>query len=66
MKCGISPGWVPMHEAADQGNLECIKMLHMYNAPLRPRTNEKSTPLHLALRRNHQEIVQYFGELIDI
>ncbi|ODM97653.1 Tyrosine-protein kinase HTK16 [Orchesella cincta] len=57
-------GWVPMHEAADQDHVECIRVLYMHNAPLRPRTDEKSTPLHLALRRNNQETVQFFDSVL--
>lgn len=59
-------GWVAMHEAASQGHLKCIKELYVYNAPLRPRTSDNETPLHLALKQNHEEVIQFFGKFLPL
>lgn len=56
-------GWVAMHEAANNGHLECIRKLDMFNAPLRPRTRDNETPLHLALEQNHEDIIRFFGKM---
>lgn len=54
-------GWVAMHEAASYGHVKCIRMLYLYNAPLRPRTSDNEIPLHLSLKNGHEAAVHFFG-----
>ena len=53
-RCPLN-GWVPLHEAASQGHLDCVKVLLALHAPLRPRTDREETPLALAER--HSDVV---------
>lgn len=48
-------GWVPLHEAASRGFLDCIKALLALNAPCRPRTDDGETPYDLALKSGYNE-----------
>lgn len=53
--------WVPLHETALRGSVDCCKVLLQYYAPVRPRTQDKDTPRELAVRYNKTAIV----ELLD-
>ena len=53
--------WVPLHEAAFRGHVECCKVLLQFNAPLRPRTQDKDTPRDLALRYNRNVVMELLG-----
>lgn len=48
-------GWVPLHEAASRGYIDCVNALLALNAPLRPRTNFDEVPEDLARKNGHQE-----------
>ena len=55
-------GWVALHEAAMRGNLESVKCLLQFNAPLRPRTPDEDTPRDLAVRYKQQTVVELLGK----
>ena len=55
--------WVPLHEAAFRGHLDCCKVLLQYNAPLRPRTKDMETPRDLAMRYNKNVVVELLGNV---
>ena len=57
-----STGWVALHEAAFRGHTDCVRMLLLLNAPLRPRTPEEDTPRELAVRYKQKEVVDLLGE----
>ena len=57
--------WVPLHEAALRGHIECCKVLLQFNAPLRPRTQDKDTPRDLAMRYGKNTIVELLGNNIS-
>lgn len=48
-------GWVPLHEAASRGFLDCIKALLALDAPCRPRTDEGEIPYDLAVKNGFTE-----------
>lgn len=50
-------GWVPLHEAATRGYIQCAKHLISSGAPCHPRNSSNETPLDLA-RRYKQPGVQ--------
>ncbi|KAL0901330.1 hypothetical protein ABMA27_006613 [Loxostege sticticalis] len=51
-------GKVPMHDAAQRGHIECIKVLLKLKAPAHPRTLAKDTPADLAKHYGHTECYQ--------
>ncbi|XP_065202504.1 tyrosine-protein kinase Shark-like [Planococcus citri] len=56
-------GWVPLHDAASRGYIDCVEALLSLNAPLRPRTNFNEIPADLARRNGHNEcfdLLQHF------
>lgn len=58
--CG---GMTPVHMAADQNRLDCLKIFVEFNADLRVRTlNTAYTPLHLAAINGHLKIITYLME----
>lgn len=48
-------GWIPIHQAAYKGHLECIRILLDYHSPYLPRAEDESTPLDLAENYEHPE-----------
>jgi tyrosine-protein kinase len=56
-------GYVPMHEAAARGHLDCVKVLSKNHVPLRPRTLDYKLPIHLALAANEAEMIRYFDSV---
>ncbi|XP_041355788.1 tyrosine-protein kinase HTK16-like [Gigantopelta aegis] len=54
-------GWVPMHEAAMKGYINCIKMLVKFNAASFPRSKNNETPWDLAEKYGRRDCVQFFG-----
>ncbi|GBP11044.1 Tyrosine-protein kinase HTK16 [Eumeta japonica] len=48
-------GKVPLHEAAQKGHIECVKVLLRLKAPAHPRTLAKDTPADLAQQNGHTE-----------
>ncbi|XP_064455159.1 tyrosine-protein kinase HTK16-like isoform X2 [Ornithodoros turicata] len=57
----VATGRVPMHEAAENGCLDVIKVLLSFGAAARPRTLEDETPLDLALRGGHKECAHFLS-----
>ncbi|XP_075167012.1 SH2 ankyrin repeat kinase [Haematobia irritans] len=55
----IRNGYVPLHEAAKNGNLEAVKELLSVNVPLLPRTSMGEFPIDLAKEANHVEVVKF-------
>lgn len=55
----IRNGYVALHEAAKNGNLEVVKELLSANAPLLPRTSVGEFPIDLAKENNHKEVVLF-------
>ncbi|CAH2989231.1 unnamed protein product [Chilo suppressalis] len=51
-------GKVPLHDAAQRGHIECIKVLLKLKAPSHPRTLAKDTPADLAKHYGHTECYQ--------
>ncbi|XP_013134682.1 PREDICTED: tyrosine-protein kinase shark [Papilio polytes] len=51
-------GKVPLHDAAQKGHIECVKVLLKLNAPSRPRTIAQETPADLAKHYGHMECYQ--------
>ncbi|CAH2050675.1 unnamed protein product, partial [Iphiclides podalirius] len=51
-------GKVPLHDAAQRGHIECIKVLLKLNAPSHPRTLAQDTPADLAKHYGHMECYQ--------
>uniref|UniRef100_A0A1B0FHV1 Tyrosine-protein kinase n=1 Tax=Glossina morsitans morsitans TaxID=37546 RepID=A0A1B0FHV1_GLOMM len=60
----IKNGYVPLHEAAKCGNLEAVKELLSFHAPLLPRTSLGEFPLDLAKRAGHREVVAFLESYI--
>ncbi|CAH4031310.1 unnamed protein product [Pieris brassicae] len=51
-------GKVPLHDAAQRGNIECVKVLLKLKAPAHPRTLAKETPAQLAKHYGHTDCYQ--------
>ncbi|KAG7168944.1 Tyrosine-protein kinase HTK16-like [Homarus americanus] len=49
---------VPLHEAAEHGNTECVKTLLSLGAPSCPRNSRMEIPLDLAKKMGHKECYQ--------
>ena len=56
--------WVPLHETALRGSVDCCRVLLQNHAPVRPRTQDKDTPRELAIRYNKTAIVELIGIII--
>lgn len=54
-------GRVPLHEAAEYGNLEVVKFLLELGVPHMPRCIHNKTPAELAKEAGHSEIFDYLG-----
>ncbi|MXQ97026.1 hypothetical protein E5288_WYG015010 [Bos mutus] len=53
-------GWLPLHEAAYYGQLNCLKALHRaYPAVIDQRTLQEETALYLATCRGHVDCLQF-------
>ena len=55
-------GYFPVHICAKNNQLECLKILFDYGAYMQPKTNEGETPLHLAAKFGHINIVKWLIE----
>ncbi|XP_047985430.1 tyrosine-protein kinase Shark [Leguminivora glycinivorella] len=51
-------GKVPLHDAAQRGHIDCIKVLLKLKAPANPRTLQQETPADLAKHHGHTECYQ--------
>jgi len=51
--------WVPLHEAAYKGHLDCVANLLDSQAPSKPRTPKNETPADLARAAGHQEVASF-------
>ncbi|XP_055693525.1 tyrosine-protein kinase Shark isoform X2 [Lutzomyia longipalpis] len=52
-------GCVPLHDAAEHGNLDAIKVLLAAHAPLRPRSSSGELPIDLAQEKGHTHVVEF-------
>ncbi|XP_035791172.1 tyrosine-protein kinase Shark-like isoform X2 [Anopheles albimanus] len=54
-------GWVPLHEAAENGNIDAIKELLANGAPHRPRSDFGEMPSDRARHRGHFGVVEFLN-----
>uniref|UniRef100_A0A8D8A527 Tyrosine-protein kinase n=2 Tax=Culex pipiens TaxID=7175 RepID=A0A8D8A527_CULPI len=54
-------GWVPMHEAASNGNLEAVKELLTHRVPHMPRSGYGELPTDLAKDNGHIAVVDFLN-----
>lgn len=54
-------GWVPMHEAASNGNLDAIKELLKHRVPHMPRTGYGELPTDLAKDNGHTAVLDFLN-----
>ncbi|XP_050091066.1 tyrosine-protein kinase Shark isoform X1 [Anopheles aquasalis] len=54
-------GWVPLHEAAENGNIDAIKELLANGAPHRPRSDFGEMPSDRARQRGHFAVVEFLN-----
>ena len=59
-------GWVPLHEAAMRGHIDCVQLLLSYHASMHPRTLDGDTPRDLALRYGQSHVTEFLGNYCDI
>ncbi|XP_065082934.1 tyrosine-protein kinase Shark isoform X2 [Ochlerotatus camptorhynchus] len=52
-------GWVPLHEAAANGNLETVQELLALRVPHMPRTSYGELPVDLAKEKGHAAVVDF-------
>ena len=52
-------GWIPLHEAAWKGYLDCVDVLLRWKSPKRPRTPKDETPMDLALSNGHHDVARF-------
>ena len=55
-------GWTPLHRAASLNHVEVVKLLLAHGADASLVNSNGDTPLQLAQREGHQEIVEYQSE----
>ncbi|XP_054738146.1 tyrosine-protein kinase Shark [Anastrepha obliqua] len=58
----IKNGYVPLHEAAKNGNLEAVKELLESHAPLLPRTTSGEFPIDLAREAGQVAVVNFLSD----
>lgn len=57
-------GWVPLHDAANYGNLDVVKKLLSLNAPHMARTSFGELPIDFAREAGHEQIVDFLENYI--
>ncbi|XP_062559479.1 tyrosine-protein kinase Shark isoform X2 [Armigeres subalbatus] len=57
-------GWVPLHEAAANGNLDIVQELLAIPVPHMPRTSYGELPVDLAKEKGHNAVVEYLTNYI--
>ncbi|XP_006819141.1 tyrosine-protein kinase HTK16-like [Saccoglossus kowalevskii] len=57
-------GWVPLHEAAQRGHVECVRTLLSMNVPCNPRSCDGKTPKDLAERYEKQSCVTILEDYV--
>lgn len=57
----IESGRVPLHDAAEHGNLEAVKQLLELDAPQFPRTKFGEIPVQFARDSGHQHVIDFLG-----
>ena len=70
LKAGANPtfrnevtSWVPLHEAAWKGHIECAQALLTHFAPLMPRTDKDETPFDLAEANGQSDIAEFLKNM---
>lgn len=58
----LQTGRVPLHEAAEHGNLEAVMVLLEHNAPHMPRTKSEEIPIDLAGK--HSKVKEYLSNFV--
>ncbi len=49
--------WLPIHCAAERGRYNSVRVLIENHSPVDPADKNQQTPLHLAARNGHSEVV---------
>ena len=52
-------GTTPIHDAADQNQLECLHVFYNHSVNLEPKDNEGLTPFNLAEEKQHFRSMQF-------
>ncbi|GAB0098947.1 Tyrosine-protein kinase [Sergentomyia squamirostris] len=52
-------GCVPLHDAAEHGNLDAVKALVSAHAPLQPRASSGQLPIDFAREKGHMHVVEF-------
>ena len=50
-------GWTPLHEAANHGNIELVRLLIHHGADKAARSDDGRSPLHMAQQGHHDAVV---------
>nr|XP_014098252.1 tyrosine-protein kinase Shark isoform X2 [Bactrocera oleae] len=58
----IKNGYVPLHDACKNGNIDAVKVLLQSNAPLLPRTTSGEFPIDLAREAGKVDVVKYLSD----
>lgn len=51
--------WLPIHCAADRGRYNSLRVLIDHHSPIDPLDKNQQTPLHLAARNGHADVVKF-------
>lgn len=57
----IKTGHVPLHDAAEYGNMDAVKQLLELEAPLAPRTKYGRVPAKVAEENDHKAVADFLG-----
>lgn len=52
-------GTTPIHDAAEQNQLECLHVFYNHSVNLEPKDSEGLTPLDLAQEKEHVRCIQF-------